>query len=116
MQNRRNILELHRLSYRYEGQVLLQDISFSLVQGEILCLLGPSGSGKTTLLRLIAGLENADAGTIHFADRDIQPIPPHKRNFGMMFQEYALFPHKSVYQNVALKCVINGLSNVIPKK
>ncbi len=101
MQNPKNILEIHHLSNQYEGQALLQDISFSLAQGEILCLLGPSGSGKTTLLRLIAGLEKEDAGTIIFAGKDIRRIPPHKRNFGMMFQEYALFPHKSVRQNVA---------------
>jgi ABC-type Fe3+/spermidine/putrescine transport system ATPase subunit len=95
------ILEVNHLSNRYEGQPLLQDINFSLRQGEILCLLGPSGSGKTTLLRLLAGLEKEEAGTIVFAGRDIRDIPPHKRHFGMMFQEYALFPHKSVRQNVA---------------
>ena len=95
------ILEVKNLSNKYEGQMLLQDISFSLMQGEILCLLGPSGSGKTTLLRLLAGLEREEAGTIMFCGIDIRDIPPHKRNFGMMFQEYALFPHKSVLQNVA---------------
>ncbi len=101
MQNRKKILEIHRLRNQYEGQALLQDVSFSLLQGEILCLLGPSGSGKTTLLRLIAGLEKEDAGTILFEGKDIQGIPPHQRSFGMMFQEYALFPHKSVRQNVS---------------
>lgn len=101
MQDNSNILEVDHLSNQYEGQPLLQDISFSLQQGEILCLLGPSGSGKTTLLRLLAGLEKEDTGTIVFCGRDIRAIPSHKRNFGMMFQEYALFPHKSVYQNVA---------------
>ncbi|GAB6192218.1 ABC transporter ATP-binding protein [Desulfocastanea catecholica] len=101
MQDTSTILKVDRLSNRYEGQPLLQDISFSLKQGEILCLLGPSGSGKTTLLRLLAGLEKEDAGTIIFCGRDIRGVPPHKRNFGMMFQEYALFPHKSVQQNVA---------------
>lgn len=100
-QDKSNILEVDGLSNRYEGQPLLQGISFSLKQGEILCLLGPSGSGKTTLLRLLAGLEKEDAGTITFCGRDIRAIPSHKRNFGMMFQEYALFPHKSVQQNVA---------------
>lgn len=96
-----NILEVSNLSNRYEGSPLLQNIGFNLKQGEILCLLGPSGSGKTTLLRLVAGLEGLDTGTIFFRGRDIRDIPPHKRNFGMMFQEYALFPHKSVRQNVA---------------
>jgi len=95
------ILEVNRLSSRYEGRPLLQDISFGLEQGEILCLLGSSGAGKTTLLRLLAGLEELTGGTIIFSGRDIRGVPPHKRNFGMMFQEYALFPHKTVRQNVA---------------
>ncbi|MFH0785314.1 MAG: ABC transporter ATP-binding protein [Pseudomonadota bacterium] len=96
-----HILSVQNLGNHYEGTPLLQNISFSLRQGEILCLLGPSGSGKTTLLRLIAGLEKNDSGTISFHGRDISEIPPHKRNFGMMFQEYALFPHKNVHQNIA---------------
>jgi ABC-type Fe3+/spermidine/putrescine transport system ATPase subunit len=101
MLDNKRILEVDHLSNRYEGQPLLQDICFSLEQGEILCLLGPSGSGKTTLLRLLAGLEKEDTGTIVFCGKDIRDVPPHRRNFGMMFQEYALFPHKSVRQNVA---------------
>jgi len=100
-ENNRPILEVRNLSNRYEGQPLLQNVSFSLEKGEILCLLGPSGSGKTTLLRLIAGLEGEDAGSIHFQGCDMKLVPSHKRNFGMMFQEYALFPHKSVQQNVS---------------
>ena len=101
MQDSPKILEVDQLSNHYEGQPLLQDVSFSLEKGEILCLLGPSGSGKTTLLRLLAGLEKEDTGTIMFCGMDIRDVPPHRRNFGMMFQEYALFPHKSVQQNVA---------------
>jgi len=96
-----NILEVRHLSNRYEGRPLLRDVGFSLRQGEILSLLGPSGSGKTTLLRLLAGLETSDEGTVLFRGRDIADIPPHRRKFGMMFQEYALFPHMSVRQNVA---------------
>ena len=99
--NGTSILEVINLSNHYEGKPLLQDISFTLEQGEILCLLGPSGSGKTTLLRLLAGLEKIDSGKIFFRDKDIRDTPPHRRNFGMMFQEYALFPHKSVKQNIA---------------
>lgn len=83
------------------GIAAVDDVSFSLDSGEILCLLGPSGCGKTTLLRLIAGLETADAGTIRFDGRDMAAIPPHLRDFGMMFQDFALFPHKNVRDNVA---------------
>lgn len=81
--------------------VAVDDVSLTLDSGEILCLLGPSGCGKTTLLRLIAGLETADAGTIRFDGRDMAGIPPHLRDFGMMFQDFALFPHKNVRDNVA---------------
>jgi len=95
------ILDVTNLSSSYEGQPLLKDITFSLKKGEILCLLGPSGAGKTTLLRLLAGLEKEDSGIVTFGNLNIQPIPSHKRNFGMMFQEYALFPHKNVFENVS---------------
>ncbi len=100
------ILHVNDLSSSYEGQPLLKNITFHLEQGEILCLLGPSGSGKTTLLRLLAGLENADSGIITFNNAAIQSIVPHKRNFGMMFQDYALFPHKNVYDNIAFGLVM----------
>ncbi len=104
------ILHVKNLSSSYEGQILLKNITFHLKQGEILCLLGPSGSGKTTLLRLLAGLENEDSGTITFNNSTIQSIPPYKRNFGMMFQDYALFPHKNVYENVAFGLVMKKWS------
>jgi len=100
-ENADDILLVKNLCNSFQGTPILRDIGFSLRQCEILCLLGPSGSGKTTLLRLIAGLEQEDSGTIAFRGRDIRHIPPHKRNFGMMFQEYALFPHKNVRQNIA---------------
>jgi ABC-type Fe3+/spermidine/putrescine transport system ATPase subunit len=95
------ILKVQNLCNRYQELPLLKNINFSLHKGEILCLLGPSGSGKTTLLRLLAGLEEADSGSIIFNGRELAGIAPHKRNFGMMFQEYALFPHKNVRENIA---------------
>ena len=95
------ILDIQNISNTYGEKPLLQNVRFSLLAGEILCLLGPSGSGKTTLLRLIAGLEQDYSGKIIFDGRDIQPIPSHKRGFGMMFQEYALFPHKNVTENIS---------------
>ena len=99
--NKEPILSVDCISNSYDGQSLLKDVSFQLEEGEILCLLGPSGSGKTTLLRLIAGLEDNYSGNILFEGDDIQPKPPHKRGFGLMFQEYALFPHKNVEENIA---------------
>lgn len=94
------ILHITGLSSSYEGRPLLKNITFSLEKGEILCLLGPSGSGKTTLLRMLAGLEQPDSGSISFKGSEILNIPPHRRHFGMMFQEYALFPHKNVFDNI----------------
>lgn len=96
----KGLLEIDNVSKDYAGTTVVGEISFSLQEGEILCLLGPSGSGKTTLLRLIAGLEQPDRGRFLFDSRDIITIPPHKRHFGMMFQEYALFPHKNVADNI----------------
>jgi len=95
------LLNLERVSKTFNHQPFIREVSLSLAEGDILCLLGPSGCGKTTLLRLIAGLERPDSGSITFDGRDLAPLPPHRRQFGMMFQEYALFPHKNVFENVA---------------
>jgi ABC-type Fe3+/spermidine/putrescine transport system ATPase subunit len=94
------LLEINNLEKTFD-QPAVRDISLTLEQGRILCLLGPSGCGKTTLLRLIAGLEQPDQGTIFFEGRDVTHKPAHQRQFGMMFQEFALFPHKNVFDNVA---------------
>jgi ABC-type Fe3+/spermidine/putrescine transport system ATPase subunit len=76
-------------------------VTFDVAQGDILCLLGPSGCGKTTLLRIVAGLETADSGEIKLAGDPLDGVPVHQRGLGLMFQEYALFPHKDVFGNVA---------------
>lgn len=94
-------LELKAVQKDYEGTSLLAGIDLMLQEQETLCLLGPSGSGKSTLLRILAGLENADAGSILWKGKDITALPVEKRNFGLMFQDYALFPHKNVAENVA---------------
>ena len=96
-----SLLEVRHLTKYYDNERFPDDISFIVGEGEIVCLLGPSGCGKTTLLRIIAGLETADAGQVLFAGRDIRDVPVHRRNFGLMFQDYALFPHKNVFENVA---------------
>jgi len=94
------LLEINNLEKSFDRPAV-RDISFKLEQGRILCLLGPSGCRKTTLLRLIAGPELPDQGNIFFDGRDVTRKPVHLRKFGMMFQEFALFPHKNVFDNVA---------------
>ena len=79
----------------------VDDVSLGMHSREFLSILGPSGSGKTTLLRILAGLEEADAGRVHLDGRDITDIPPHRRGMGFVFQDLALFPHLSVFENVA---------------
>jgi len=95
------MLEVHHIFKTYEGKPLLNDISFQVDTGETICLLGASGSGKSTLLRIIAGLEDADSGSVSFDRQDLTSIPAHRRDFGLMFQDYALFPHLNVSENVA---------------
>ncbi|MFT3892948.1 MAG: ABC transporter ATP-binding protein [Anaerolineales bacterium] len=95
------MLEVHHIFKTYEGKPLLNDISFKVDTSETICLLGASGSGKSTLLRIIAGLEDSDAGFISFNDIDLTSKPPHLRDFGLVFQDYALFPHLNVNDNVA---------------
>src|SRR5262245_39637873 len=95
------MLELIDIQKSYEGQSLLRGISFSVRAGETVCLLGPSGSGKSTLLRIIAGLELADSGQIFWDGQDLIFTPPHLRDFGLVFQDYALFPHLDVFDNIA---------------
>ena len=95
------MLEIRNIFKSYEGKPLLNDISFTVGVGETVCLLGASGSGKSTLLRIIAGLEAPDSGHILFNGHDLAKTPPHLRDFGLVFQDYALFPHLNVYDNVA---------------
>ena len=95
------MLEVRDIWKNYEGKPLLCGVSFQINPGETVCLLGASGSGKSTLLRIIAGLERAERGQVFWQGNDFMDIPVHQRNFGLMFQEYALFPHKNVAENVA---------------
>ena len=94
-------LELRGIQKRFGNFSALDDIDLSIQRGEFVCFLGPSGCGKTTLLRIVAGLETQTAGTILQAGRDISVLPPAARDYGIMFQSYALFPNLSVAQNVA---------------
>ena len=103
------LVEIRRLRKSYPDGWTLHDVSFVVEEGERFCLLGPSGCGKTTLLRLIAGLEMPDGGQVLVGDEDVTSVPPHLRGFGLMFQEYALFPHKDVFGNVAFGLQMQGL-------
>lgn len=95
------MLQVQNIWKSFENQPLLKGISFDLAEGETLCLLGRSGSGKSTLLRIIAGLEQPEEGRVLWDGVDQARVPVHLRGFSLMFQDYALFPHRSVAENVA---------------
>jgi iron(III) transport system ATP-binding protein len=96
-----SFLSIRKLTKRFGGFTALRDISLDVARGEFVCFLGPSGCGKTTLLRAIAGLDPQDEGTIEIAGRDVTRAPPAARDFGIVFQSYALFPNLTVAANVA---------------
>jgi ABC-type Fe3+/spermidine/putrescine transport system ATPase subunit len=95
------LLTVRTISKSFAGKPVVDNVSFEVAKGEIICLLGPSGCGKTTLLRMVAGLEEPDEGTVIFDGQSLAGVPAHQRGFGLMFQDFALFPHKDVSANVA---------------
>ena len=101
-----NVVELRGVYKSIHGQDILHDINLEVREGEFLTLLGPSGCGKTTLLRLISGFEDPTEGSIYIDNKDVSGLPPHQRHVHTVFQSYALFPHMSVFDNVAfgLRC------------
>ena len=103
-------LTLERLHKRYGELSVVDDVSLSIADGEFLSLLGPSGCGKTTILRMVAGLVDPSRGTIRIGDQDVTHLPPNKREIGLVFQSYALFPHLSVAENVAFGLRRRGVS------
>jgi putative spermidine/putrescine transport system ATP-binding protein len=102
-------LSVEALTKRYAGVTALSAASFSADKGEVLALLGPSGCGKTTLLNLIAGFLTPDGGRICVGGRDLTGVPPNRRDMGMVFQSYALFPHLTVARNVAFGLEARGI-------
>lgn len=94
-------LELLHLTKSFGQTAAVRDLSLTIERGEILSILGPSGCGKTTTLRMIAGLEIPTSGEIHFSGKDVTALPARSRNIGLVFQNYALFPHLDVFENVA---------------
>jgi iron(III) transport system ATP-binding protein len=94
-------VRLQHLTKTFGDTVAVRDLSVEIRDGEFFSILGPSGCGKTTTLRMIAGFDPPSAGAIYFDEREVTTLPPHQRNTGMVFQSYALFPHMTVYENVA---------------
>jgi ABC-type Fe3+/spermidine/putrescine transport system ATPase subunit len=104
------LFEVVDIKKDYDDGFALDKINLQLDAGNLLCLLGPSGCGKTTLLRIIAGLETPDSGKVIFDGKDQSRIPTHRRGFGMMFQDFSLFPHKNVFNNVAFALQLKNKS------
>ncbi|MEX1204072.1 MAG: ABC transporter ATP-binding protein [Dongiaceae bacterium] len=105
-----SVVDISGVSKRYDRVVALDDVSLTFAEGEFFGLLGPSGSGKTTLLRSIAGFVEPEAGEIRIDGADVRDTPVHRRDIGMVFQNYALFPHMSVYENVAFGLAVRGVA------
>ena len=104
-------VEFERVQKSYDGEnLVVKDLNLSLPKGEFLTMLGPSGSGKTTCLMMLAGFETATHGEIKLDGRPINNIPPHKRGIGMVFQNYALFPHMTVAENLAFPLEVRRMS------
>ncbi len=105
-------LIIQAISKRFGQTVALEDVSLTLPEAKLICFLGPSGCGKTTLLRLIAGLEQASSGKIFLGETELSAIAAHKRNIGMVFQSFALFPHLNVANNIAYGLKIRGVDKL----
>src|SRR5680860_1584863 len=103
-------LRLEAIGKRFGARVALEDVSLAVGNGEYLTILGPSGSGKSTTLRVIAGLDQPTSGTVLIGGADVTRLPPHRRDCAMVFQNYALFPHLSVADNIAFGPRMSGRS------
>ena len=105
-----SVVDIAGVSKRFDRVVALDDVSLTFAEGEFFGLLGPSGSGKTTLLRSIAGFVEPESGAIRIDGADVRDTPVHRRDIGMVFQNYALFPHMSVYENIAFGLAVRGVA------
>jgi len=112
--NHDTFLALRHIRKEFGGFTALQDINLDIRKGEFICFLGPSGCGKTTLLRIIAGLEVQTAGEVHQGGSDISRLPPALRDYGIVFQSYALLPNPTVADNVAYGLVKRKTSGPKP--
>jgi spermidine/putrescine transport system ATP-binding protein len=102
-------IRFENVTKSYDNEIIIDNLTLDIPAGKFFALLGPSGCGKTTLLRLMAGLELVDSGRIYLGDQDITNLPIHKRKINTVFQQYALFPHLSVFENVAYSLRLKGL-------
>jgi iron(III) transport system ATP-binding protein len=103
-------ISIRHLTKKFGDTVAVQDVTLDIASEELFFLLGPSGCGKTTLLRVLAGFYEPDAGDLFFGDRPMRGVPPYRRNTGMVFQNYALWPHMTVAENVAYGLDVRGVS------
>ena len=104
------MLDVNEVSVRFGEVTALDGVNLTVEDRSVVALVGPSGSGKTTLLRVVAGLEHPDAGDVRWNGRSVLDVPVHRRGFGMMFQDYALFPHRTVARNVSFGLRMQRLS------
>lgn len=104
------MVELRGINKRFGDFIALQDVNFEIREGEFMTFLGPSGCGKTTCLRLISGFETPTSGQVLIGDRDVTQDPPYRRDVNQVFQSYALFPHLTIYENIAFGLRMKGVS------
>ena len=111
IQNSKSLVCFEHIDKSFDGKTLvIKDLNLDISQGEFLTMLGPSGSGKTTTLMMLAGFETPTNGEIYFSDQSISDIPPYKRNIGMVFQDYSLFPHMTVKENLTFPLKVRKLA------
>ena len=112
-----SFVEFSQVQKSYDGKTLVvKDLNLQIRKGEFLTMLGPSGSGKTTCLMMLAGFETATHGEILLNGNSINNIPPHKREIGMVFQNYALFPHMTVGENLSFPLEVRGIERDLRKQ
>ena len=111
-QSSNTFVRFEKIDKSYDGkELVVKNLNLDIAEGEFLTLLGPSGSGKTTTLMMLAGFENPTSGEIYLDKKPISSITPHKRGIGMVFQNYALFPHMTVYENLAFPLRVRKIQN-----
>ena len=110
-------INLKKINKKFNTVEVIKSFNLKINEGEFVTLLGPSGCGKTTLLRMIAGLENVSAGEIYIGNENVTNMPPNKRDTSIMFQDYALFPHMNIEQNIGYGLKLKKIDkNIIKEK